>query len=97
MPKTKRESMSEALQRSDQVVSFLQQGERQEPHTPPRQETREERVAVTVRLPKHLTHALIDASAERRKERAEGWSQQDIVAEALGRWLAEKRNGEDYS
>lgn len=28
-------------------------------------------------------HALIDASAERRKARDENWSQQDIVAEAL--------------
>ncbi len=43
----------------------------------------DERIAVTVRLPKDIAHALIDASAERRKNRDKAWSQQNIVAEAL--------------
>lgn len=43
----------------------------------------EPRIAVTVRLPERLAHALIDASAERCKHLQKAWCQQDIVAEAL--------------
>ncbi len=51
----------------------------------------ERRVAVTIRLPQRLANGLIDASAQRRKERAKIRTQQDIVTEVLEAWL--KRNG----
>jgi len=88
--------MTESLGRSGEVMAFLREGDpgarRQE--IPPSRETTtplqvqaEERIAVTVRLPRNLAHALIDASAERRKKREKAWSQQEIVAEALAEWL----------
>ena len=92
----KRHSMAEALGRSGEVSAFLREGDpsvgKQE--KPNRHETPkagelpvEERIAVTVRLPRNLAHALIDASAERRKNRKKNWSQQDIAAEAILEWL----------
>ncbi len=85
--------MTEALKGREDVAAFLEAGRpkaRNEdpadrsatPKPPP-----EERIAVTVRLPKDIAHALIDASAERRKNRDKAWSQQDIVAEVLREWL----------
>lgn len=47
------------------------------------EEKGEHRIVVTLRLPKEIAHALIDASAERWKNREQAWNQQDIVAEAL--------------
>ena len=91
--KTKRLTMTEALKGREDVVAFLEAGKPKarnensanQPTTSKPQP--EERIAVTVRLPKDVAHALIDASAERRKNRDEAWSQQDIVAEALGKWF----------
>lgn len=87
--KPKRHSMTEALKQRDDVQAFLQDG-RPEPEdraTPksskPAAQTMEPRIPVSVRLPESLAHALIDASAERRKSRQKAWSQQDIVAEPL--------------
>lgn len=37
-----------------------------------------------------MAHQLIDESARRRKRKQPAWSQQDIVAEALGKWLNQK-------
>jgi hypothetical protein len=80
-------------------MAFLREGDpgakksekRHQPQTSkPSESMAEERIAVTVRLPKELAHALIDASAERRKNREKAWSQQDIVAEALVDWLSAK-------
>lgn len=94
--KVKRQSMAEALGRSGEVAAFLQEGkpgagESEESNCPriskPSELPVEERIAVTVRLPRDLAHALIDASAERRKNREKNWSQQDIVSEALECWL----------
>jgi len=53
-------------------------------------EPTEKRIAVTLRLPARIAHALIDASADRRKKREQNWSQQEIVAEALDEWLESK-------
>lgn len=95
-PKLKGQSMAEALGRSGEVAAFLREGDpgRAKPERPnrlenskPRENTAEERIAVTVRLPRDLAHALIDASAKRRKNREKNSSQQDIVAEALRSWL----------
>lgn len=99
-PKLKRHSMTEALDRSGEVMAFLREGDPgarkpekgHHPETPkPSESLTEERIAVTVRLPKELAHALIDASAERRKNREKAWSQQDIVAEALQHWIGEHK------
>lgn len=95
-PKLKRHSMTEALGRSGEVMAFLREGDpgakksekAHPPETPkPSESLTEKRIAVTVRLPRNLAHALIDASAERRKKREKAWSQQEIVAEALAEWL----------
>lgn len=95
-PKLKRHSMTEALDRSGEVMAFLREGDPgakkpekgHHPGTPkPSGSLAEERIAVTVRLPRELAHALIDASAERRKNRAENWSQQAIVTEVITDWL----------
>jgi len=89
--------MTEALDRSGEVMAFLREGDpgakkpakRHHPERPkPSESLAEERIAVKVRLPKELAHALIDASAERRKNREKAWSEQDIVAESLKVWLA---------
>ncbi len=91
--KPKRHSMTEALKRRDDVQAFLQEGRPQPENTAtknsskPVTQTMEPRIAVTVRLPESLAHALIDASADRRKNRQKSWSQQDIVAEALQQLL----------
>ena len=99
-PKLKRHSMTEALDRSGEVMAFLREGDpgakkSEKAHHPerpkPSESPTEERIAVTVRLPKELAHALIDASAERRKNREKAWSQQDIVAEALYLWLTRNK------
>ena len=93
--KPKRHSMTEALKRREDVKAFLEAGttnrqnsdsnlEPKESHQAP-----ERRIAVTLRLPERIAHALIDASAERRKNRKKAWSQQDIVAEALEEWFSE--------
>lgn len=89
--------MIEALDRGGEVMAFLREGDpsarkqeisqSRETTTPPQVQA-EERIAVTVRLPRNLAHALIDASAERRKNREKAWSQQDIVAEVLSEWLS---------
>lgn len=99
-PRVKRQSMTEALGRSGEVMAFLREGT---PSTPelemaksrktskPREMPVGDSIAVTVRLPRDLAHALIDASAERRKNRERAWSQQDIVAEAIEFWLDESK------
>lgn len=99
--KNKRHSMVEALKEREDVRAFLQAGESsskvnkpspeevKRPAKKPKQET-QRRVAVTLRLPEQLAHALIDVSAERRKNREKQWSQQDIVAEALAKYLKVK-------
>ena len=87
--KSKRFSMTEALKEREDVIAFLEAGKpkarNENPTSQPTASRKppEERIAVTVRLPKSIAHALIDASAERRKNRDKAWSQQDIVAEAL--------------
>lgn len=87
--KTKRFSMTEALKEREDVIAFLAAGkpkarnENPANQPTPSRKPPAERIAVTVRLPKAIAHALIDASAERRKNRDKAWSQQDIVAEAL--------------
>lgn len=95
-PKLKRHSMTEALDRSGEVLAFLREGEpgARKQESPLARETSraeerpvEDRIAVTVRLPRNLAHALIDASAKRRKNREKAWSQQDIAAEAITEWL----------
>ena len=99
-PKVKRQSMAQALDRSGEVMAFLREGhpgarKQEKGHHPetskPSESLAEERIAVTVRLPKELAHALIDASAERRKNREENWSQQEIVAEAYYLWLTRNK------
>lgn len=91
--KSKRHSMAESLKRREDVKAFLEAGttNRQKSDLKPEQKespkTPEPRIAVTLRLPEKIAHALIDASAERRKNRKKAWSQQDIVAEALEEWF----------
>jgi hypothetical protein len=85
--------MAEALGNRDDIRAFLGAGKpgpkRQTPTEHPKSERRvpERRIAVTFRLPERIAHALIDASAERRKNREKAWSQQDIAAEALEEWF----------
>ena len=99
--KPKRHSMTESLKRREDVRAFLEAGtqNRQNSDLKPEQKeshkTPERRIAVTLRLPEKIAHALIDASAERRKKRKKGWSQQDIVAEALASWLPRTGKLED--
>lgn len=94
---SKRFSMTEALKEREDVIAFLEAGKpkarNENPTSQPTPSSKppEERIAVTVRLPKTIAHALIDASAERRKNREEAWSQQDIVAEALEKWIESHR------
>lgn len=96
--KATRHSMSEALKDREGVRAFLEAGkaspkinkapqdEAQPSVKEPERETNR-RIAVTLRLPEKIAHALIDASAERRKKRNRNWSQQDIVAEALEQYF----------
>jgi hypothetical protein len=94
--KRKRQSMAEALKDRQDVKAFLcdkasnRSNEQTRSEKPP-----ERRIAVTLRLPEKIAHALIDASAERRKKRQRNWSQQDIVAEALATWLPRTSKQED--
>ena len=44
-------------------------------------------VTVTIRLPTKLVARLLRASADRKIGRIKPWTQQEIVAEALNRWL----------
>ena len=82
--KPKRHSMADALKDRQDVKAFLKaelpsaSKKSAEPKKSP-----ERRIAVTVRLPEKIVHALIDLSAERRKKRHKAWSQQEIVTEAL--------------
>ena len=46
---------------------------------------------LSVRLPAEIPQALLRASLDRKLKRQKPWTQQDIVAEALGQWF--KRNG----
>ncbi len=91
--KTNRLSMTDALKGRDDVIAFLEAGKPSTRNnelvnkTTDSEKPPEERIAVTLRLPKEVAHALIDASAQRRKNRAKAWSQQDIVAEVLVAWL----------
>lgn len=48
-------------------------------------------VSMTFRVPAELPSALVRASADRKAKRIRPFTQQEIVAEALGQWL--KRNG----
>ncbi len=95
--KLKRQSMAEALGRSGEVAAFLREGDPigENPgkacrHDPPKSRERqaEARIAVTLRLPRDIAHGLIDASAERRKNREPAWGQQDIATEAIEAWLS---------
>lgn len=96
--KPKRHSMAEALKEREEVRAFLVagnlSGQTKEASPPVRtkRKTPERRIAVTLRLPEKIAHALIDASAERRKKRHNDWSQQDIVAEAVQLWLDQRRS-----
>jgi hypothetical protein len=45
------------------------------------------RVPQTYRLPQRLVEDLARAAIERKIKRRKPWSQQDIVAEAIGEWL----------
>lgn len=92
--------MAEALKDREDVRAFLQAGESSSKVNKPSPEEvkrpakkPQRRVAVTLRLPEELAHALIDVSAERRKNREKQWSQQDIVAEALAKYLKVNENG----
>lgn len=92
--KLKRHSMTESLMGREDVLAFLDAGKPRSrnddaPKPRPKTEPAEKRIAVTLRLPERIAHALIDASAERRKSRQKAWSQQDIVAEALIAWMRE--------
>jgi len=46
------------------------------------------RVPQTYRLPQQLVEDLARAAMERKIKRRKPWSQQDIVAEAIGEWLS---------
>ena len=92
--KNKRHSMTEALKDREEVRAFLEAGKNSSKEKTAPKETanrlvekpkleEQRRIAVTLRLPEEIAHALIDASAERRKNRKKNWSQQDIVEEAL--------------
>lgn len=89
--------MTESLKRREDVRAFLEAGtenrQNSDPNLEPKEspKTPERRIAVTLRLPEEIAHALIDASAERRKKRQKNSSQQDIVAEALEEWFSESR------
>ena len=90
--KQKRHSMAEALKERDDIRSFLEAGESRsgnvdEPNSRPKAEPGEKRIAVTLWLPERIAHALIDESATRRKKREKAWSQQDIVVEAIEKYL----------
>jgi hypothetical protein len=89
--------MANAL--SPEKVAFLR-GEspplRQVPEEPPPEPkaprvspapTGRERVTVTVRLEPEVVEALSQASAQRKLKRLEPYTQQDIIGEALKRWL----------
>ena len=47
------------------------------------------RVPQTYRLPQRLVEDLARAAMERKIKRRKPWSQQDIVAEAIGEWLSQ--------
>ena len=92
----KRHSMTDALRTREDVLAFLEEGrpvsqeEGRVSKSARKTNPTEKRIAVTRRLPTRIAHALIDASAERRKNRESVWSQQDIVAEVLSEWLSQK-------
>ena len=93
--KPKRHSMTESLMGREDVLAFLDAGKPRSQNDDarkarPKAEPTEKRIAVTLRLPARIAHALIDASADRRKKREQNWSQQEIVAEALDEWLESK-------
>lgn len=94
--KLKRHSMTDALKAREDVLAFLEEGRpvsqdgSRFSKTARSTKPTEKRIAVTLRLPTRIAHALIDASAERRKNRESAWSQQEIVAEVLSEWLSEK-------
>jgi len=44
-------------------------------------------VGLSFRLPAEIHHALMRASFERKMQRQEPWTQQEIAAEALAGWL----------
>jgi hypothetical protein len=46
------------------------------------------RIPQTYRLPQRLVEDLARAAIERKIKRRKPWSQQDIVAEAIGEWLS---------
>jgi hypothetical protein len=86
--KLKRHSMTESLKGREDVRAFLDAGKsssRNEdaPKARPMAEPAEKRIAVTLRLPERIAHALIDASANRRKKREGAWSQQRITEREL--------------
>ena len=51
-------------------------------------------VAMTVRIAKELTDALLRVSVERRLRGQEPHTQQEMVAEAIGEWLERRGNEE---
>jgi transcriptional regulator of met regulon len=87
--KLKRHSMTDALRAREDIVAFLEEGRigslggSRIAKSATTKKPTEKRIAVTLRLPLKIAHALIDQSAQRRKNREQAWSQQDIVAEAL--------------
>lgn len=95
---SKRHSMVEALKDRDEVRAFLDDGKTSHRRTKPNPtpmlgpKIPDRRIAVTARLPEEFAHALIDASAERRKNREKVWSQQDIIAEALAVWFRSRKS-----
>ena len=85
--KKKPNSLAESLGNRSKVTAFLEAGTGKSALKRPKGSKKVDRIAVTLRLPRCIAHALIDASAERRKNREKAWSQQDIAAEALAAWL----------
>ena len=93
----KRRSMANAL--SPEKVAFLR-GESPTPRQVPEEQPPEpkaqqvspvpagrERVTVTVRLEPEVVEALSQASAQRKLKRLEPYTQQDIIGDALKKWL----------
>jgi len=82
--------MAEALKERADVKAFLNADQTRTSNAPAKSsKPPERRIAVTLRLPERIAHALLDVSASRKKSREKEWSQQDIVAEALNNWLVQ--------
>jgi hypothetical protein len=72
-------------------ASEIQKPQRQRASQPKTEPLSDNLVGLTFRVPIELHHALMRASFERKLNKDELWSQQDIAAEALHDWF--KKNG----